>query len=176
MITHCFMLREYMTRPHWTTLVTCPVDDVIQFLVSYTNKVLFIFQVRRNKRNLAVKQNKATVTKVVDDATRAMLAVFISNLILGLPHSIYHILPFDYRVFSYVIMHSVFFTHLFVDPLVFVCFNQHHRRRILQALKFSLGRSPRDEVTSQVTQSSSGVESAEQGQSKALVKQELAKE
>lgn len=132
---------------------------------------------RRNKHNLAASLNKRTATKVVDEATRAMLAVFISNLLLGLPHSIYHMMPFDYRVFSYVIMHSVFFTHLFVDPLVFLCFNQHHRKRVLQALKFCLGRSARDEVastlSSQVTQSSSALKSAEQGQGKPSLAQEL---
>ena len=95
-----------------------------------------LFQVRRNRQRLAViPDSGAAGTHVMDQATRAMLAVFLSNLALSLPHSIYHILPNDYHVFNYVIMHIVFFTHLFVDPLAFVCSNLHHRQRILHALK-----------------------------------------
>ncbi|XP_050693421.1 uncharacterized protein LOC126984068 [Eriocheir sinensis] len=130
-----------------------------------------IVAVRRNKSKLASSRHAAAVTQVVDEATRAMLAVFISNLLFGLPHSIYHIIPFDYRVFSYVVMHSIFFTHLYTDPLVFVYFNQHHRRRVLQALKFCFGRSsPSKEATSavssHVTQSSSALKSFEEERDK----------
>lgn len=100
---------------------------------------IYIFQVWRNKRRMAASQHVATVVgqqKVMDQATRAMLAVFVSNLLFCLPHSVYHILPQDFRIFSYVIVHCVFYTHLFVDPLAYLCSNLHHRRRLLHTLAF----------------------------------------
>ncbi|XP_063840171.1 uncharacterized protein LOC135088990 isoform X2 [Scylla paramamosain] len=103
------------------------------------NSVNFLAPIRRNQHRLATTPETAATGQVMDQATRAMLAVFISNLLLGLPHSIYHLLPrYDNQALSYVTMHIVFFTHLFVDPLVFVCFNLHHRQRVLQALKSCL--------------------------------------
>ncbi|XP_050693410.1 D(2) dopamine receptor-like isoform X2 [Eriocheir sinensis] len=93
--------------------------------------------VRRNKRRLAASQHAATgggQHEVMDQATRAMLAVFISNLLFCLPHSAYHMLPQDFGVTSYVTVHCVFYTHLFVDPLAYLCSNVHHRRRVLQTL------------------------------------------
>lgn len=69
----------------------------------------------------------------MDQATRAMLAVFISNLVFSLPHSIYHLmgrLPHYYSV----IFHILFSAHFVVDPLVFIFVNLHHRRRVLNLL------------------------------------------
>lgn len=137
---------------------------------------MLVFQVRRNKRRLAAKRHTTGVTQVMDQATRAMLAVFISNLLLSFPHSIYHIVPYDHRVFSYVIMHSIFFTHLFVDPLAFLCSNLHHRQRVMHALKSLLGQSSDTELaspsTSQVTQTSSTQKCVEEGQGKASLGEE----
>ncbi|XP_045118287.1 uncharacterized protein LOC123508581 isoform X2 [Portunus trituberculatus] len=99
-----------------------------------------ITSIRRNKCRLAATPDTAETGQVMDQATRAMLAVFISNLLFGLPHSIYHILSYPGHVVPYVSIHIVFYSHLFIDPLVFVCFNLHHRQRLLQALKSCLQR------------------------------------
>ncbi|XP_050700392.1 rhodopsin-like [Eriocheir sinensis] len=119
-----------------------------------------IAAVRRNRRNLAGGQPMRAVTRVMDEATRAMLAVFISNLIIGLPFTIY-LLTMNFKNFKIVPMIMVYYTHLFVDPLVFVCFNKHHRRRVQQVLKLCLGRLPREEgastLESQAVQSSSAL-------------------
>lgn len=161
------------SRPQWYEYMLCWRCRPFPCL----SQVLLIFQVRRNKRKLAACQNNSTVTKVVDEATKPMLAVFLSNLMFALQHSIFHILPFNYRDFSYIIVHTVFFTHLFVDPLVFMYFNQHHRKRVSQALKFCLGSSSRDEVerasSLQVSQSLSALKTEKQEQGKPSVAQEL---
>lgn len=95
----------------------------------------------------------------MDEATRAMVAVFILNLIFCLQHALAHIKPFDGKILLYVVIHSVFFTHLFVDPLVFVYLNKRHRHHVLQTLKLCLGRSAGEDVVSTtsvpVTQSTS---------------------
>ncbi|KAG0713595.1 hypothetical protein GWK47_015872 [Chionoecetes opilio] len=91
--------------------------------------------IRRNKRRLTSTLPNASRGQVMDQATRAMLAVFISNLVFVLPHSIYHVLPLDFDTFTYLIVHTILYTHLFVDPLVFLFFNLHHRQRFLHALK-----------------------------------------
>lgn len=99
----------------------------------------FSCQVWRNKRRLAASQHVATDAGqqvVMDQATRAMLAVFVSNLLFCLPHSIYHTLSQNFGVVSYVIVHCFFYTHLFVDPLAYLCSNLHHRRRVLHTLAF----------------------------------------
>lgn len=98
------------------------------------------FQVWRNKRRLADSQEAVTTggQQVMDQATQAMLAVFVSNLLLCLQHSIYHIATQDLRIVSYVIVHCIFYTHLFIDPLAYLCFNRHHRRHVLHTLAFSI--------------------------------------
>ncbi|KAK8403656.1 hypothetical protein O3P69_000033 [Scylla paramamosain] len=101
-----------------------------------------IVAVRYNKRRVSSSNHAALSGKVMDQATRTMLAVFISNLLLGLPHSIYHILPFDFSIIPYVIVHSIFYAHLIVDPLAFLCSSQHHRRRLLQAVTSCLNLIP----------------------------------
>ncbi|MPC08071.1 hypothetical protein E2C01_000644 [Portunus trituberculatus] len=165
----------------WKTIIPRPTRYIILKVYNALHFVLpvlltlacylsTIFAVRRNTRRLAAFTTRATVTsgKMMDQATRAMMAVFISNLVLGLPHSIYHIVPYDHRVFSYVIMHSIFFTHLFVDPLAFLCSNLHHRRRVLQALRSLVCRSSHTVVgsppVSLTTQTTSTQKSIEEGQ------------
>lgn len=64
-----------------------------------------------------------------------MVAVFILNLVFCLQHSLAHLEPFDGKILLYVVIHSIFFTHLFVDPIVFVYLNKRHHRRVLQTLK-----------------------------------------
>lgn len=100
---------------------------------------------RHGKHYPAPRQHVATA---MDEATQAMLAVFVSNFLFGLPQSIYNILYFHHKYFSYVIVTSFFFTHLFVDPIVFVYFNRHHRRRVVKVFRFCLDHSPRKEVVS----------------------------
>ena len=119
--------------------LSCSHDalNLHQFL--FSKDVTKSSQVRRNQHRLAATPDTAATVQVMDQATRAILAVFISNMLLGLPHSIYHLLPRnDNSALSYIPMHIIFFTHLFVDPLVFVCFNLHHRQRVLQAFKTCL--------------------------------------
>lgn len=102
-------------------------------------------QLRRKTRISTVNQHMVSATQVMDGATRAVLAVFLSNLLFGLPHSIYQIPYFNHTVFYTAIVFSFFSTHLYVDPIVFVCFNQHHRKRVLQAFKICLSRILRKE-------------------------------
>lgn len=95
---------------------------------------------RRNKRRLASGQHNTKVCgSVMDQATRAMLAVFISNLVLALPHSVYHI--FRMRSFTvYIIIHVIFFLHIVVDPFVFVWFNLYHRQRVADKVRAALDK------------------------------------
>ena len=117
---------------NWPVECRCvPYSLCLAHVTTYT--CLFP-QVRYNKRRVASSNHAALTGKVMDQATRAMLAVFISNLLLGLPHSIYHILPFDFSILPYVIVHTIFYAHLIIDPLAFLCSNLHHRQRLLQAV------------------------------------------
>ncbi|KAG0712963.1 hypothetical protein GWK47_017277 [Chionoecetes opilio] len=66
-----------------------------------------MFVVRRNKRRLTSTLRNASRGQVMDQATRAMLPVFISNLFFVLPHSTYHVLPLDFDTLTYIIVTSV---------------------------------------------------------------------
>lgn len=98
-----------------------------------------MFQIRRNRRNLPAGQHTAATTQVLDEATRSMLAMFITHLLLVLPVSIYYNLPLDvaYRdLFVVITMQMICSSNLFIEPTVFVYFNKQHRRRALQAVGF----------------------------------------
>lgn len=89
-------------------------------------------QMQRNKRRLAASQCQGSQTREatrMDQVMRAMLAVFISNLIFGIPHSIHH-LQGKQPHYMKVIFHVLFSTHFMVDPLAFVWFNSGYRRRV----------------------------------------------
>ncbi|XP_050700685.1 uncharacterized protein LOC126987607 [Eriocheir sinensis] len=135
----------------------CVVHYFLPVLLTLVCYLSTIVAVRRNQRNLPSGQP----TAAVDEVTRAMLAVFLSNLVSVLPFSIYAILPLDTDILTTGIMNMLYYTHLFVDPLVFVCFIRHHRRRVLHGLKLCLGRPPGEEdgstLESQVTKSPSAL-------------------
>lgn len=91
-------------------------------------------QLQRNKRRLAASQCQAREVTVMDQATRAMLAVFISNLIFGIPHSVHHLMGKQPHYMK-IIFHVLFSTHFVVDPLAFVWFNSGYRRRVAAKMR-----------------------------------------
>ncbi|XP_050693415.1 uncharacterized protein LOC126984064 isoform X2 [Eriocheir sinensis] len=106
---------------------------LLPVLVTFASYALMIIAVQRNKRRLAATLQQPRAGAVMDQATRAMLAVFISNLVFSLPHSIYHLMGTLPHYYS-VIFHILFSAHFVVDPLVFIFANLHHRRRVLDLL------------------------------------------
>nr|XP_045599436.1 uncharacterized protein LOC123758789 [Procambarus clarkii] len=103
---------------------------MLPILVTGASYAYIIFTVQENKRRLARSQQSCLrVHNLVDQATRAMLAVFISNLLFGLPHAVYHLLHEPSFTLN-VVIHIIFSTHFVVDPVVFVWYNQSYRRRV----------------------------------------------
>lgn len=113
---------------------------------------------RRNRQRLAALESGTSTSRTLDQATRAMVAVFISNLVFGLPHAIYHMRT----TFSFLLelsFHMIFYTHFVVDPVVFIWFNNNHRQQVKEKLhaawNFVLGCNdlacckslPRDSLT-----------------------------
>lgn len=99
----------------------------------WITKQIYNLQMIRNKRRMAKVQSNRPGSRVVNNATRAMIAVFVSNLIFGLPHSIYHLIPHPPPSYD-IIFHVLFSTHFVIDPLVFIYFNHSYRRRISERL------------------------------------------
>ncbi|XP_045118288.1 uncharacterized protein LOC123508582 [Portunus trituberculatus] len=98
-----------------------------------------IFVVRRNKRPLAVTPDTAGTGQVMDQATQSML-VFISNLLLTPSEFVRPYLlksNLSHGIIS-LAFYIIFFTHFFLQPLVFVYFKLHHWQCVLQALKSCL--------------------------------------
>ncbi|XP_050700684.1 uncharacterized protein LOC126987606 [Eriocheir sinensis] len=166
MVSQASQWMELVNVNYVLTRVYCVVHFFLPVLCTIVCYLSTIVAVRRNKRNLPVGHHTAAVTQVTDEATRAMLAVFLSNLVLSFPYSIHYIQPVSYSFTIRVVITMVYFTRLFVDPLVFVCFNRHHRRHVLQGLKLCLGRNPREEGESPYTQSSSALGVTTRGEAK----------
>lgn len=99
-------------------------------------------QVRQNKRRLQAcqrqHQGRGKAGGVANQqATRAIFAVFVSNLVFGLPHAIFHLVGSLSDV-AFVVVHMSFFTHFVLDPLVFIWYNRGHRERVTQRVKWML--------------------------------------
>ena len=78
---------------------------------------------------MAALQQQPRVTTAMDQATQAMLAVFISNLVFWLPSIIYIFV--NQRTLYWDFMFGVILsTHLAVDPLVYMCVNTDHRDKV----------------------------------------------
>lgn len=98
-----------------------------------------VLQVRKNKQRLQAcqRQHQGRAGGVVTQATRAIFAVFVSNLVFGLPHAIFHLVGSLSDV-AFVVIHMSFFTHFVLDPLVFIWYNRGHRERVTQRVKWML--------------------------------------
>lgn len=91
-------------------------------------------QIQRNNRRLgAHQQQERTITKM-DQATQATLAVYISNLVFGVPHAIFHLMD-KQSLYLYVIFHVIYSTHFLVDPLAYMWFNAGCREKILSSVR-----------------------------------------
>ncbi|XP_045118847.1 uncharacterized protein LOC123508900 isoform X2 [Portunus trituberculatus] len=102
---------------------------MLPFLVTAIAYAMMLFAMRRNRQRLAAIESRTTTGGTLDQATRAMIAVFISNLVFGLPHAVYHIRT----TFSFTLelsFHMLFYTHFVVDPVVFIWFNNNHRQQV----------------------------------------------
>ncbi|KAG0713398.1 hypothetical protein GWK47_016312 [Chionoecetes opilio] len=83
-------------------------------------------------RSLYQPQGQEATT--MDQTTRAMLALFISNMVFGLPYSIFRLMG-QYPVHMYIAVHFWFGNHFVVDSLAFVWFNTCYRRRVILWMK-----------------------------------------
>ncbi|KAK8403652.1 hypothetical protein O3P69_000029 [Scylla paramamosain] len=110
------------------------INTTLPALITAGAYVLMIYILQRNKRRLAASQHQQREATTMDQATRAMLAVFISNLVFGLPHSIYHLMGKQPH-FMNILFHVLFSTHFVMDPLAFVWFNSCYRRRVFSRMK-----------------------------------------
>ncbi|KAK8404051.1 hypothetical protein O3P69_000252 [Scylla paramamosain] len=153
----CTYILLWCEEPNsWVTLGILLVTDIlamaelfyiliIAFISGSHPRLLLLYDILdslsshviRNKRRLAAIQDTTPTGKVMDQATRALLAVFINNLLFVQPHIItLFVEEFIYMNDSISLISStLFMIHFFTDPLVFVGFNKHHRKRVLQALK-----------------------------------------
>ncbi|KAK8403657.1 hypothetical protein O3P69_000034 [Scylla paramamosain] len=118
------------------------INVMLPFFVTSIAYALMLFTMRRNKQRLATLESRSSTSGTLDQATRAMIAVFISNLVFGLPHAVYHIRT----TFSHTLelsFHMLFYTHFVVDPVVFIWFNNNHRQQVKEKVhairKFVLG-------------------------------------
>ncbi|XP_045118289.1 uncharacterized protein LOC123508583 [Portunus trituberculatus] len=110
------------------------INTTLPALITAAAYILMIYKIQRNKRRLAASQQQGRETTTMDQATRAMLAVFISNMVFGLPHSIYHLMGRQPH-FMNILFHVLFSTHFVMDPLAFVWFNSCYRRRVFSRMK-----------------------------------------
>lgn len=65
----------------------------------------------------------------MNQATKALLAISVSNLAYGLPHGIFHLIENTSHT-EFLLVHLFFYHHFIVDPLVFLWFNESHRQRV----------------------------------------------
>ncbi|XP_069996116.1 uncharacterized protein [Penaeus vannamei] len=90
--------------------------------------------VRRNRQRLNEVQSRSSL-KIIDNATRAMIAVFVSNLVFGLPFCISQLMRRKISRMLLNFIYVIYNTHLMVDPLVFIFFNYSHRRRVCNRIR-----------------------------------------
>lgn len=89
---------------------------------------------RRNRQRLNEVQSRSSL-KIIDNATRAMIAVFVSNLVFGLPFCISQLMRRKISRMLLNFIYVIYNTHLMVDPLVFIFFNYSHRRRVCNRIR-----------------------------------------
>ncbi|XP_053628604.1 rhodopsin-like isoform X2 [Cherax quadricarinatus] len=118
----------YLKPRHvWWGIRTLFVFNImVPILVTIACYALMIYTMYRNYRRLSVFQH--TNSRNVE-ATRSMLAVFISNLLLGFPYPVFYLQGKKSFTMN-VIFRILFSSHFIVDPVVFVWFNRSFRHRV----------------------------------------------
>ncbi|XP_063608054.1 uncharacterized protein LOC134782483 [Penaeus indicus] len=136
--TAVFLLGPMMANYIKDPLIANVVNGVYFFLNTFVPNittmscyVAMIIAMRRNGRRMATV--KSSHSRFVNNATRGMFAVFVSNLVFGLPHSVYHMMPRPPLSYG-IIFHVLFSMHFVVDPFVFMYFNHSYRRRVGERL------------------------------------------
>ncbi|XP_045599438.1 uncharacterized protein [Procambarus clarkii] len=112
-----------------TSLLYFFLKTMLPFLITAVSYSFMMLVIYRNKRQMARSEQPTRGHSAVDQATCAMLAVFISNLLFGLPHAIFHLLDKPSHTAD-IIFHVLFYTHFIADPVVFVWCNRSYRRRV----------------------------------------------
>ncbi|XP_042855846.1 uncharacterized protein LOC122242587 isoform X2 [Penaeus japonicus] len=110
------------------------INCVLPILTTMACYVAMLFAVRRNRQRLTEVQSRSSL-KIIDNATRAMIAVFVSNLVFGLPFCISQLLRERISRMLLNFIYVIYNTHLMVDPLVFIFFNYSHRKRVCQRIR-----------------------------------------
>lgn len=95
-----------------------------------------VLQVRHKNNELRTRQHRGpnNAGAMMDQATRAMTAVFFSNFVLGFPHAVFHLM-IEQPLYISISIHLFFYTHFIVDPIVFIWFNNNHRQRVHAGLR-----------------------------------------
>ncbi|XP_053651562.1 rhodopsin [Cherax quadricarinatus] len=105
---------------------------ILATILCYT---LMVFTMCRNQRRLASSQHSSSVHRA--DATRSMLAVFLSNLFFTSPVPLFYFQ--NDRTFTLEVTGWILFTtHFTMDPVVFVLFNPSFRHRVGERVGASL--------------------------------------
>ncbi|KAG0727246.1 hypothetical protein GWK47_035042 [Chionoecetes opilio] len=135
------------------------LNTTLPALITAAAYIVIIVIMRRNKRRLAdsQQQRRPRGTTMDQQVTLAMQAVFLSNMVFGLPHSVYHLMG-KQPYYLYIIFHILFSTHFVMDPLAFVWFNRCYRRRVLSRMK-NMNRSMTSRTASSVPLGSSASQS-----------------
>ncbi|XP_068216533.1 uncharacterized protein [Palaemon carinicauda] len=120
------LLKEHFTVI-WVVVIYSICHIFLPLIVTVGCYGAMIFVVQKNKRQLLSMDGKPSPS--LDQATHAIMAVLILNLVIGLPHTIYHFLPTT-TVQEDIYFHTLFSCHYFFDPMVFLGFNRSYRNKI----------------------------------------------
>lgn len=124
----------FVTSERRIQAVILILNCVIPILTTMACYLVMIMAVRRNRQRLNEVQSRSSL-KIIDNATRAMIAVFVSNLVFGLPFCISQLMRRKISRMLLNFIYVIYNTHLMVDPLVFIFFNYSHRRRVCNRIR-----------------------------------------
>ncbi|KAK4298239.1 hypothetical protein Pmani_029397 [Petrolisthes manimaculis] len=127
-----WVTEERMVRAF--TIVYFLLNTTIPILVTASSYFTILLAVLRNKRRLERHGDAGGGAAgggggVMTQATKALLAISVSNLAFGLPHGIFHLIKGTSHT-AFLLVHMFFYHHFIVDPLVFLWFNESHRNKV----------------------------------------------
>ncbi|XP_068236562.1 uncharacterized protein [Palaemon carinicauda] len=100
---------------------------------------LMMYTMIRQKQTMGIRNDKNTTT--MDHVAYTIRLVILVNLLLDVPHTLAHLMRVS-QVPS-LIIHSIFYMHLALDPFIFVGMNAHYRKALFASIRscFSWERS-----------------------------------
>ena len=100
----------------------------VMIYAMYKKKMTFFIRKIETTTTTTTKKTVTRLSTIMENVAYAIRLLILINIFLDLPHTISHLLKISHIPSLFI--HSIFYSHLIFDPLIFVGMNAYYRKLI----------------------------------------------